>query len=225
MCGRFTITLTKEDFLNYLTRYTDVTVDESILVLPRYNIAPSENIIAMIEVNDTYRVGQIKWGFTPSFGQPKQIINARAETILEKRLFKNSLLSKRCIIFADSFYEWKTVNDKKIPYRIMVKDQKLFAFAGIWTSQKKDQETIYSAAIITTKANQLMTSIHERMPVILTDDHILEWIKPTFNKDEHLSLLKPYASEKMIAYEVSAHVNQATHKDRSCILQKENTIF
>lgn len=227
MCGRFTITLTKEDFLNYLMRYEDIEVNIDDILLPNYNVAPSEEVIAMISHNQSYRVGAITWGFVPHFADHhsklKPMINARSETLLEKYAFKSSVESKRCVIFADSFYEWKNHDGKKIPYRIMLKNKEVFAFAGIWTINKKSENPIYSAAIITTKANQLMKSIHERMPVILTQDDIKTWLQPNFDKEKHLNLLKPYHANDMLAYEVSSYVNLAIHKEKTCILPKENT--
>lgn len=224
MCGRFTITLTKQDFLNYLMRYEDIEINLDENLLPNYNVSPTEDIIAMIKPDQTYRVGAIKWGLIPHFitdlSKSKPLINARAETLLEKNAFKQSTISKRCVIFADSFYEWKNVNGKKVPFRIMLKSKEVFAFAGIWSTNKKTEQTIYSAAIITTKANELMKDIHERMPVILENKDIDTWLNPNFDKDKHLSLLKPYDSKAMFAYEVSTYVNMATHKDKTCILQK-----
>ncbi len=227
MCGRFTITLTKEDFLNYLMRYEDLEISIQENTLPQYNVAPSEEIIAMIKHDSKYRVGTIKWGFMPHFtvntSKSTLIINARAETLLTKNLFKESVTSKRCIIFADSFYEWKSINGQKTPYRIMLKNKKLFAFAGIWSINKSSDKPLYSAAIITTQSNKLMESIHDRMPVILSDNDIVCWLDPTSTKEKYMALLKPYSAEEMFAYEISSYVNNASHKDQKCILKQENT--
>jgi putative SOS response-associated peptidase YedK len=225
MCGRFTITLTKEDFINYLSKYEDCTINLDDAVLPNYNVAPSEHIIAMISYDDAYRVGQIKWGFIPSFAKDikntYKMINARSETILEKAMYKDAIKSKRCIIFADSFYEWKKINNQKIPMRIQLKDQDVFAFAGLWSSYKDQEKTIYTATIITTKANKFMSEIHDRMPVILKDNEIRDWLNPkTLNPTTYL---KAYPSDLMKSYEVSSYVNNAAHKDKSCIEYKKNT--
>ncbi len=225
MCGRFTITLTKEDFINYLSKYEDCTLNLDDIVLPNYNVAPSENIIAMISVDGLYRVGSIKWGFIPFFAKDIKtsfkMINARAETLLEKVAYKDAIKSKRCIIFADSFYEWKKINDKKVPMRIQLKDQDVFAFAGLWSSYKDKDKTIYTATIITTKANQFMSNIHDRMPVILKENEIAKWLdSKTINP---ITYLNPYPSDLMKSYEVSSYVNHAAHKDKSCISHIKNT--
>lgn len=225
MCGRFTITLSKDDFIRYLSKYKQLEIKIDDITLPNYNVAPTENIAAMIKYKDSYRVGPLTWGFIPFFAKDnkKIIINARSETILEKTLFKDSVLHKRCVIFADSFYEWKNINGKKVPYRILVKDQKLFAFAGLWSHYKKDDQSIYTATILTTKANELMSDIHERMPVILINDQIDTWLNEPFIEKAHMKLLNPYPSELMYSYEVSPYVNSSAHKDQKCIAQIKST--
>ncbi len=225
MCGRFTITLTKEDFINYLSTYDDIHIDLDHIVLPNYNVAPSENVVAMISHKDQYRVGPLKWGFIPSFAKDIKsgfkMINARAETLLDKLAFKDAIISKRCVIFADSFYEWKKEDHKKIPMRIKLIDQEIFAFAGLYSTYKDKEQTIHSATIITTQSNEFMTSIHHRMPVILKKDDIEVWLNP---KTIHaISYLKPYDTNKMKAYEVSNYVNNASHKGKNCIEEIKNT--
>lgn len=225
MCGRFTITLSKEDFIRYLSKYKQLEINIDHLELPNYNVAPSEEVAAMIKHKDTYRVGPIKWGFIPFFAKDdkKYVINARSETLLDKTMFKDSVINKRCVIFADSFYEWKTINGKKIPYRILVKDMKLFAFAGLWSHYKKNGESIYTATIITTKANEMMSDIHERMPVILTDDQVELWLNEPFIEQKHLNLLTAYPSDLMENYQVSPYVNSSIHKDLKCIEKIKST--
>ncbi|BCR35848.1 SOS response-associated peptidase [Mariniplasma anaerobium] len=225
MCGRFTITLTKEDFINYLSKYEDISINLDDFNMPNYNVAPSENIIAMIYHNKQYRVGPIIWGFIPSYAKDMKVgfnmINARSETLLEKKAFKDAFKSNRCVIFADSFYEWKKINGKKVPVRIQLKDQEVFAFAGLWSPYKDKEKTVYTATIITTKANDFMANIHDRMPVILKQHEIKAWLDSTTL--DHTLYLKPYPSEFMKSYEVSLHVNHATHKDQSCINPIKNT--
>lgn len=225
MCGRFTVTLSKEDFIRYLSKYKQLEIKIDNIMLPNYNIAPTEDIIAMIKHKDIYRVGAIKWGFIPHFAldTKKIIINGRSETILDKSIFKDSVIHKRCVIFADSFYEWKTKDDKKTPYRIQLKNQKIFAFAGLWSHYKKDETSIYTATILTTKANALMQNIHDRMPVILVDQQVDLWLKEPFIENTHIDLLKPYPSEFMFFDQVSDYVNTASHKDKRCIEKIKST--
>lgn len=225
MCGRFTITLSKEDFIRYLSKYKQLEIKIDDLMLPNYNVAPTENVVAMIKHNDTYRVGPLKWGYIPVFAKdPKQIIiNARSESILSKAAFKTNVRHKRCVIFADSFYEWKNIDGKKVAYRIMLKDQQSFAFAAIWSHYKKDEQSIYTVAILTTQANELMQEIHDRMPVILDDDAIQAWLNDPFDELEHLSLLKAFPSDQMTSYQVSSYVNNAFNKDYKCIEKIKST--
>ena len=225
MCGRFTITLSKDDFIRYLSKYKQLEIKIDDIKLPKYNVAPTEQILAMIKYKDSYRVGPLTWGFIPYFATDtkKIIINARSETILEKNSFKDSLLHKRCVIFADSFYEWKNVDGRKIPYRIMLKDENLFAFAGLWSHYKKDEQSLYTATILTTHANELMSNIHERMPIILDDNQIDTWLNGPFVEASHINLLTSYPSELMYAYQVSPYVNSSTHKDPKCIEQIKST--
>jgi len=227
MCGRFTITLTKDDFIKYLSRYKDIEIKIDDVFLPQYNIAPGENIIVMLKHQNIYKVGPITWGFIPSYIKDiksfKPLINTREETIYTKNIFKSSVISRRCVIFADSFYEWKMINGKKVPYRIMLNNQELFAFAGIWTLNKNNEQTLYTSSIITTAANTFMKDIHDRMPVILDQKDIKLWLDQDFNQEKHLSLLKPYASNQMKAYQVSPHVNNSRNKDENCILNTEST--
>ena len=225
MCGRFTITLSKEDFIRYLSKYKQLEINIKDIELPNYNVAPTENVIAMIKHNDTYRVGNIKWGFIPSFATDtkKIIINARSESVLEKAMFKDSLLHKRCVIFTDGFYEWKTVNQQKIPYRIVMKNKKIFAFAGLWSNYKSKNQSYYTTTILTTNANSLMKDIHDRMPVILNEENIDMWLNEPFLETKHMPLLKPFASELMDYYQVSNYVNSASHKDQKCIEKIKST--
>jgi putative SOS response-associated peptidase YedK len=225
MCGRFTITLTKEDFINYLSKYEDIHINLDDFDMPNYNVAPSEHILAMIKHQNQYRVGPIKWGFIPSYAKDLKsgftMINARSETLLDKKSFKDVFKSNRCVIFADSFYEWRTINGKKMPMRIQLKDQEIFAFAGLWSPFKDNGKTIYTATIITTKANDFMSTIHDRMPVILREHEIASWLDTeTFDPTIYL---KQYPSELMKSYEVSKHVNKALNKDSSCINPIKNT--
>lgn len=136
------------------------------------------------------------------------MINARAETVDKKPSFKQSLRSRRCLIPADGFYEWKKEGGRKRPYRITPKNRDLFVFAGLWDAWVSPKgETINSCTIITTSANTLIEPIHNRMPVILSEKAEEIWL----NEDTDLSTLKdllnPYPSELMDSYEVSTMVN------------------
>lgn len=164
-----------------------------------------------------------RWGLIPSWAKDTSIgnkmINARSETLLEKPSFKAAFKKRRCLILADGFYEWKKTGQEKLPMYIYLKNEKPFAFAGIWeTWQSPDGSTMHSCAIITTAPNELMIPIHDRMPAILSKAHIDMWLD-TSRVDEKilLNLLNPYPSEEMSVYQVSKIVNSPQNDIPACI--------
>jgi putative SOS response-associated peptidase YedK len=224
MCGRFTISKTKEEFVEYLRDNFSISGEKLDFNLPRYNISPGENIVAVINDGDNNKAGLIKWGFVAPFQKDEKtnvMINARAETLSEKVSFKESFKSKRCILLADSYYEWKTIDNKKTPMRILLNDKQFFAMAGLWTKfVRLDGSHIFTCAIVTTKANDTVSNIHHRMPVILTSDKITEWINPK-NKDlEALNkLISSSIDIPLEYYQVSTKVNSSRIDDVSLIEQ------
>jgi putative SOS response-associated peptidase YedK len=139
------------------------------------------------------------------------LINARAEGITEKPAFRQVFQSKRCLVPADGFYEWIR-QGKKIPYRFTMADESPFAMAGLWDVWKDHKNNIIgSFTIITTTANELMAPIHDRMPVILDKEGSQKWLQNT-EPAELQYLLKPFPSDKMKAYRVSAKVNSVKNE-------------
>jgi len=206
MCGRFSFS----PLAKVIEERFDVKVDNT-RYKPRYNSAPSQDL-AVISNLTPEELSFYRWGLIPFWAKDKSIgnklINAKAETIAEKPSFKNSLKSKRCLVLSDGFYEWKTINKKeKVPYRITLHDNGLFAMAGIWDTWKdEDGRLINSFAIITTTPNKLMENIHTRMPVILEQKAEKLWL----GEDDPallLSFLKPYPEMEMTAFPVSKLVN------------------
>lgn len=223
MCGRFTLVVTYEELLEILDKNYDIKSFNGKVELPRYNIAPTQNIISIIHDGTRYRAGYLKWGLVLSFAKDEKIgikmINAKAETLLEKPPFSKLIESKRCVILADSFYEWKRLDNQKIPYRISIKNQKVFSIAGLRSAyQKPDGSILHTVTIITTQANPFMQEIHERMPVILTKETEKIWLNIN-NKDisQILSCLNPYDNQQMSSYKVSSYVNSSLHDDENCI--------
>ncbi len=155
----------------------------------------------------------LKWGFIPSWAKEEKIgykmINARAESLAEKPSFRKAFQTKRCLIIADSYYEWKNTEERKVPMRIKLKSDKPFAMAGIWETWKSANGVkIYSCAIITTQANAYTASVHERMPVILKPEDEKIWLDPSIQDSSYLNdLLKPFDAHLMEAFEVSNEVN------------------
>jgi putative SOS response-associated peptidase YedK len=210
MCGRFTLTANpaeqQEPFNNF-------TFPDKFA--PRFNIAPTQPILA-IPNDDKFTADFFVWGLIPMWAKDPNIgnrlINARAETLPEKPAFRGSLKYKRCLILADGFYEWKTVDGKKskTPFFIHMKDRKPFAFAGLWDSWNSPEGSqIKSTTIITTEPNELMSLLHNRMPVILHPRDYDKWLNPSpQTPDQLMPLLKPFPADAMDAYPVTPLVNK-----------------
>ncbi len=219
MCGRFALSV-QTDSIEKLDPGFVADVELSL----RYNIAPSQNIA--VAVNDgKNKISFARWGLIPSWAKDDSIgykmINARAETLMEKPSFSKSLKTKRCLIFADAFYEWKKSGDgkRKIPYLIKMKSSEPFTFAGLWDKwiNPEGGDTVVSAVIITTEPNGLMKEIHNRMPAILGRHDRAKWLSGEYKPEELVTLLKPYPAEQMEAYEVSTLVNSPVNDFPECL--------
>lgn len=219
MCGRFTLTSSEEQIAAVLP---DLLIEEP--PAPRYNIAPTQPIPAVLNENAT-RLTVIRWGLIPSWAKDATIgnrmINARSETVHEKPSFRRPLQRQRCLILADGFYEWKREpgGKTKTPYLIRLADGSPFAFAGLWdTWRSPEGESIQSGTILTTEPNDLMKSIHNRMPVILTPADCPTWLaKGDQPVEALLALLRPFPAADMCATAVSTRVNNPANDDEACI--------
>jgi len=204
MCGRYSFAL--EDELIWDRFRVRV---RTAIYKARYNCAPGQNL-AIISNEDLTTLHFFRWGLIPSWSKDpaigNRLINAKAETILEKPSFRNAFRSQRCLVLSDGFYEWKK-GRKKIPYRIQMLDGSSFAMAGIWDRwASPDGEIIQSFAIITTHPNEKIMPIHDRMPAILSAEDEPRWLGQNPAQDL-LNLLKPYPADKMISFPVSGLVN------------------
>jgi putative SOS response-associated peptidase YedK len=216
MCGRYTLKTT----INVLAEGFEIEEYPSSIT-PNYNIAPTQEVAAVVEENEKRKLEMLRWGLIPSWAKDPAIgnkmINARAETVAEKPSFRSAFKKRRCLILADGFYEWKKTDDGKQPYYIKMEDGSPFAFAGLWEIWK-DGEEIRSCTIITTDANALMNEIHHRMPVILPPENYGVWLDPGFDEREALtSLLKPYPADAIEAYPVSRRVNKPSNNEPSVL--------
>ena len=178
MCGRFAFYSPSEATAALFG------VDTAIAVEPRYNIAPGQNIAAIRKAGNSGQreLAMLRWGLVPSWAKDPAIgnrmINARAETVAEKPSFRAAYRQRRCLVLADGFYEWQRDGEVKTPYFISLQSGAPFAFAGLWESwhAKESGETIQSAALITTAANDFMARVHHRMPVVLQPDTADRWL-------------------------------------------------
>ena len=226
MCGRFTLKTPAKQVANLFAGLPDPDFEQS------YNIAPSQNVAAVRNEAGTAKWARLKWGLIPSWSaDPKigyKMINARSETIAEKPSFSAAFKKRRCLIAADGFYEWKTVNKKKMPIYIHLKEQQPFFFAGVWEKNSKTETEIESCTIITTEANPLLSPIHHRMPVILPEEHFEMWLDPEFSERQSLeALLQPYPEEESAYYSVDPKVNKPGCNDPSCVepIKEQGSLF
>lgn len=217
MCGRYALNTTATELIEHF----------KLLSCPefglRYNIVPASQIPVIRLKPDTGRVGQlVKWGLVPygskdpSLGA--KLNNARGETVAEKPSFKTSFARHRCLIPASGFYEWQTVAGKKQPYYIHPSDG-MFAFAGLLAAWKApDGQTLVTTCIITTSPNEVMSPIHDRMPVILEAEEYDAWLDPGNQDIEALKqMIRPCSAEGMAAYPVSQAVNSGRVEGPECI--------
>ena len=216
MCGRFTLYITAEDLAShYHLRILPVTE-------PRYNIAPSQQINIIKAASGEPTLSTVKWGLIPHWAKDEKIgyklINARAETVSEKPSFRNAFKHRRCLIPASGFYEWKKEGSRKQPYYFQAKGESVFSMAGIWESWKApDGDIVESCSIITTAANELVSRIHDRMPVIIAKDSYKIWLSAENNGQLFKELLKPYSEFVMICNPVSQMVNSPKNTGPECI--------
>jgi len=216
MCGRFTLFASEAEILR------EYGVDSLQSYEPSYNIAPGQNGLAIIHDGEKKRAGNLQWGLVPSWAADEKIgykmINARSETAHEKPSFKNLMARKRCLIVADSFYEWKKSDETKHPRRIQLADRELFTFAGLWDKWQKGNQVLFTYTLLTKDSNDFMKEIHHRMPIILPKDREDEWIHP-YNQNPRAAyeFLEAIEMEELTAYTVDRYVNKAINNDPQCI--------
>ena len=213
MCGRFTLDI-DERF------YPRFNLDRVLIEFPSsYNIAPGQSSVVILNNNeDKNKPVIMKWGLAPS--DKFQIINAKIETLDEKFFFKKLIDSKRCIVPASGFYEWKQiVNDKKEPMYIKPEDDSYFAFAGLYDEfiEPKTNTNYFGFTIITTRPNKLIGSIHDRMPLILNKEFESIWLKGTGDKNIITDLKAFSPSENISYYKVSPLVNSPKNTTKGLI--------
>lgn len=219
MCGRYTLILD----ISLLRERFRFEVGEDFTYVPRYNIAPSQPVLAVLSDGKRRRGGYLRWGLIPPWAKDPSIghrmINARLETAAEKPAFREALRRKRCLIPADGFYEWKRTASGKVPVRCVLRSRRPFAFAGLWQTWRSPAgETVHSCTILTTRANERLAAIHDRMPVILPPDLEEAWLDPALREpDLFRELLQPYPEEELEVYEVNPLVNRAGIDTPECI--------
>jgi putative SOS response-associated peptidase YedK len=210
MCGRFTLT----DPTATIRRFRPANAGE-LALFPRFNIAPSQDVLVILH-DGGKRIGDLfRWGLVPFWSpdakQGFKRINARAETLSEKPSFRHLLRHRRCLVPADGFIEWKKTEGKKQPYHIRLKNGEPFAFAGLWDCWDKGGTPLYTCTIITTEPNSFMRAYHHRMPVILPREAEEEWLDPDADPTRLKHLLVPFPEESLTATAISTKVNSPAH--------------
>ena len=204
MCGRYSLTSPVESVARIFG------FDERPNLMARYNIAPTQDVLIVRGgAADALHGVTVRWGLTPSWAKSLddgvRMINARSETMREKPAFRAAYESRRCLVPADGFYEWRKVGNGKQPYLIAMNDDSVFAFAGLWeTWRAPSGEDIETCAILTTSATPLLAPIHHRMPVILDPGDYAVWLNGT--PESAAPLMLSYESEALNAYPVGAAI-------------------
>lgn len=221
MCGRYTLYESSAGF----PRQFGVE-DDTFLLTPRYNIAPMQVAPVVRQDQDgKRRIHLMRWGLVPFWSKDEalstKLINARAETLQEKPSFRSAFKTRRCIIPASGFYEWKPVAGGKQPYYIHSAQGLYLGLAGLWEHWKKpDGETLETFTIVTTDANESMRALHDRMPVIISPSDYSAWLTAEAKSDVLPHLLQPCAPELLGMYPVSKEVGNVRNDSPELIRPK-----
>lgn len=224
MCGRYAFFSPSEA----VTKLFDLDCD--IPVQASYNVAPTDYAPVVRELDGHRKLSLLRWGLIPFWAKDRNVgvkmINARSETVAEKPAFRHAFRQRRCLIPANGFFEWQKTTAGKVPHFIRLIDEELFAFAGLWECWGQGEQQIESMTIITTQPNELVTDIHDRMPVILAPESYGAWLgEKKMETPELLSLLQSYRADAMYAYPVSKRVNNTRDKSEKTIVREQNSLF
>lgn len=234
MCGRVTLDIDIELLRQILEGAYGVQPDQMYIsgFERRYNVAPGQQVLSIINDGDSNRAGYMKWGFIPPYAHdPKEggkLINIRSETADSKPTFSDSFRSKRCLVMADSFYEWNSLGGPRIPYRIRSKEDPMMSMAGLWSRfVDREGKVHFTCAVLTTAANDKLKNVHHRMPVILKPEDTGLWLS---GKDEYgnpvepevlKGLMRQYDPEQLSMYPVSDLVNNVKIDSEECIARRD----
>ena len=213
MCGRFTLVKPSKIKFNRVA-------ESGLPLFPRYNIAPSQMVLAIADFGGGLEWSSLGWALIPSWSKDgKGFINARGETLEEKASFSESFRERRCLIPADGFFEWRRAGRAKQPFYFQLNDERPFAFAGVWDRWNNKGTSVISCAIITTEANELLRPIHDRMPVILQPEAYEAWLDPKSEPVVLKRLLQPFPASEMKSYPVGSAVNYPDNDNAEIIVR------
>ncbi|MBR72201.1 MAG: hypothetical protein CMM30_04590 [Rhodospirillaceae bacterium] len=218
MCGRYSLTNPSK-----LREEFGSDIDGHRTISPRFNIAPGQ-VVPVIRICQEGKmcISEMRWGFLPNWASKtnsyKPMINARSESIFERKYFRDSIKRQRVLIPADGYYEWMYINNKKVPYRITKNNHGLFAFAGVWERPSKNACNKFPTfAIITRNSIKNLSVIHQRMPVILSQGNYLQWLNKRLKLNLVESCLSEMNNSNLEGYPVNSWVNDIRNDDVKCI--------
>lgn len=217
MCGRYNLVTNAEALIDFFE------IEENLVehIEPDYNIPPSRDVAIVRDTAQGRQLSLARWGLVPHWSKEEKpgysTINARAETVAEKPVYREPFRKRRCLIPATGFFEWKAGTDGKTPYHIHLPDNGLFAFAGLWDRWDREGEGFDSCSIIVTRANDTMQPIHQRMPVILPPALYNTWLDTHhYNRPQLESLLAPWGGQ-LETDPVTRYVNSPANNDPECL--------
>jgi putative SOS response-associated peptidase YedK len=216
MCGRFLLMTSGRNIVE------EFGLADFPELFPKYNIAPTQPVLAVREGGAGREAAFLRWGLVPSWAKDAKAspINARSETAADKPMFRAALRKRRCLIPASGFYEWLALagQKRKQPYCFRPKDEKPWGFAGLWERWAGPAGPVESCCILTTEANDLVRPVHDRMPVILPAQHWPAWLDTALQDAGQLApLLRPYPAEAMRAYPVGPLVSNPRNDGPDCL--------
>ena len=194
---------------------------------PRYNIAPTQDVLAVRADEGNVTATWLRWGLVPpgakSLKVGARMINARSETVFKQPAFARPVLEQRCVVPADGFIEWKKLGKIRQPYHLRMADGSVFAMAGLWQRWRSPEgQVVQTCTILTTMANEVVAPLHDRMPVILPKAQVERWLNPDLKSADDLrSALVPFPAESMVAVPISRRVNDVGHDDPDCLQEVE----
>lgn len=221
MCGRYVLKTTLQE----LQQKYGASPEGTFTIEENYNVAPSLHMPVIVQQEDQRKIDKYRWGLIPVWAKEinsgYSMINARAETLAQKKSYAKPFKSKRCVVPVNGFYEWKRTNGEKIPHYITQKRSDLMNVAGLyeeWEPQQERESIIRSFTIITTEANKPASELHDRMPAMLLDEELDIWLDPD-NQNTHSlkDLLRPWPDDDISFYRVGKEVNNARNSGSKLI--------